>query len=263
MARLPRIHIEGALFYVTSRGDNERQIFKDKEDYSAYQQLLKKYQEQYGFKLLAYCFLPNHLHLLMELKEGLTVSEIMHDLNANYTKYFNARYGRKGHLFRERYKMKIIEKDHYLSMVITYILRNPLALGLVGKSEEYNYCSYASSDMGARPQVLDSEESLRSFAKRMAKKAVLGSEDFLRKVKEVNQRCLKARKAAHPVNRRFVLVGAAAVLILGIVTFHLYRTTMTRQFESEIDSYYKGVSHHLELEKQKVRVLEQRLGVRK
>ena len=238
----------------------------------------------------------------MELKEGLTVSEIMHDLNANYTKYFNAKYERKGHLFRERYKMRIIEKDTYILKTITYILRNPVALGLVGKSAEYGYSSYKSqvasytsqvtddspqSTMSNSPQVDMQEEmreigsrcrndaepviaseakqseELRSFAKKLARKSVLGSEDFLKKVEEARERCVRERKASHPVNRRFILAGTAVVLILGIVTFHLYRTTMARQFQSEIDSYYKGISRNLEMEKQKVKVLEQRLGVRK
>ncbi|MFZ2603854.1 MAG: transposase, partial [Candidatus Omnitrophota bacterium] len=67
---VPKIYIEGALYSVTSHGDNEDVIFKEKGDYEKYLELLKKYKEQYGFKLYAFCLMPNHLHLLFELKLG-------------------------------------------------------------------------------------------------------------------------------------------------------------------------------------------------
>ena len=56
MPRLPRIYLEKALYYVTSRGDYSQDIFKDREDYKMFLELLKKYKGQYGFKLFA--FLP-------------------------------------------------------------------------------------------------------------------------------------------------------------------------------------------------------------
>ncbi|MFH1442359.1 MAG: transposase [Candidatus Omnitrophota bacterium] len=144
MARIPRIHIEGALYYVTSRGDNNKEIFKEPVDYNMYLELLRKYKSQYGFKLFAFCFVANHLHLLIELKTGITISDIMHDLNANYTKYFNSRYSRKGHLFQERHKLVLLEKQAYLGKVSAYIHLNPVALGLAGKLEDYEYSSYVN-----------------------------------------------------------------------------------------------------------------------
>lgn len=149
MPRLPRIYVEKALYYVTSRGDYSQEIFKDREDYKMFLELLKKYKGQYGLKLFAFCLLPNHFHLLMELpKQGQAedkagiLSAVMHDLNSSYTKYFNGRYQQKGHLFRERYKAALVEKEPYLLKVSAYIHLNPKALNLSVEPGAYPYSSY-------------------------------------------------------------------------------------------------------------------------
>ena len=111
---------------------------------------LRKYKEQYKFKLFAYCLLPGHFHLLLEPPpqsehphKTEALSGIMHDLNTSYTKYFNGKYGRKGHLFRERYKATLVEKEPYLLKLSAYIHLNPQKLNLTSVPSQYPYSSYA------------------------------------------------------------------------------------------------------------------------
>ena len=103
MPRLPRVNVEGALYYITCRGIDNNSIFLADEDYRTYLKLLWKYKQEYGFKLFSFVLLANHLHLLLELRSGLTISEIMHRVNSLYTKYFNAKYSRTGHLLPVSY----------------------------------------------------------------------------------------------------------------------------------------------------------------
>jgi len=142
MARMPRIYVEGALYYITSRGVHKGTLFKDERDYRQYLELLNNYKAQYGFKLFAFALLPNHLHLLIELKEGTSISAIMHDVNSMYTKNFNTQYGRKGHLFQERFRAVLVEKEPYLSRMTRYIHLNPERLGLITELINYPYSSY-------------------------------------------------------------------------------------------------------------------------
>lgn len=149
MPRPPRIYLEKALYYVTCMGDHNQPIFKEQEDYAVFMDALKKYKEQYKFKLFAYCLVPEHFHLLLELpmkkeqpKPGI-LSNIMHDLNSSYTKYFNSKYGKKGHLFRERYKSTLIEKGPYLLKLSAYIHLNPQRLNLALGPGQFPYSSYA------------------------------------------------------------------------------------------------------------------------
>lgn len=252
MIRMPRVHIAAALFYVTARGDNKNNIFADPADYKFYLQLLRKYKQQYGFKLFAFCLLPEHLHLLIELRPGLTISEIMHDLNANYTKYFNGKYGRKGHLFRERYKLVLAEKSGYLLALTAYIHLNPVVSGL---TRDYEYSSYAAYVAGGprSAAVIDIEreieeveglhhgikyedclrgisgQQMASLGADLRKRQLFGSAEFLEKIKQeaanLGRQAQSGQaeiKKLHSVNRKFVFAGSMIIVALGLFTVYSY-----------------------------------------
>src|SRR5258706_15490314 len=124
MPRLPRIRLEGAIYYVTSKGSQEEPIFKEKADYEMYLNLLTKYKKEHKFKLFSYCLLPDSLHLLIETVEDGAISEIMHNLNSMYTKYFNNRHERRGHLFESRFRSVLVEKANHLAELTRYIHRS-------------------------------------------------------------------------------------------------------------------------------------------
>lgn len=253
---MPRIHIEGALEYVTCRGDNERELFHNPDDYRVYLALLRKYQGKYNFKLFAFVLLPTHLHLLVELGRGVTISQVMHSLNSNYTKYFNGRYTQKGHLFQERYRLVIVEKCPYLSLLTAYIHRNPSVLGLVNDPIEYLYSSCANYfqkgavhgevdlPIIARQEVLESlqgrdyqEVLMTSMGEQMSfqfhRKAIVGSEEFITEVQtQVGQQ--KVPSVSH---RKRVWTGSLAAVMLGTLTMVFYSTTIgvREHFRRELD----------------------------
>jgi len=290
MAKIPRTHIAGAIYYVTSRGDNEEVIFKDKEDYQKYLELLIKYKKQYGFGLFAFVLLPSHLHLLIELKKGLTLSDIMHDLNANYTKYFNGRYQSKGHLFQERYKMNLLEKSAQLLLyMIAYLHLNPKILGLVSDCKDYAYSSYplyigketqnlnyAALNMGNEiKEVLEylggknyakylesiPKTEIDTFSQDLVKKPILGSDEFIAKINlEIKERQLAVKPSSqlaseHKKNRRVILIGGLAILILGIFTFYLYAKTtlgLKEGFKEELKNKDMELAQRLAQQKIKI-----------
>jgi len=79
---------------------------------------------------------------LIELKNGVTISTIMHALNSLYTKTYNARYGKRGHLFQERFRAVVADKKTYLRELTAHIHSNAKRIGLVKESAEYVYSSY-------------------------------------------------------------------------------------------------------------------------
>ena len=259
MSRMPRVHIEEALCYVTSRGDHNQNIFKDKEDYTTYIELLKKYKQQYGFNLFSFVLLPNHLHLLIELKEGVTISEIMHDLNSSYIKYFNGRHNRRGHLLQERFKLTLIEKQPYLLCMTAYMHLNPCKLGLVPELKEYPYSSYSyylnlkteelknlkNEEPNLDEEIKEilsylaecqtyedfvkgfSEEDRQMLSERLYKRKILGTKAFKEKVREqITKYKRQAAGSRSQMSKRFVLAGGLAVLILGLVVGHFYRINL-------------------------------------
>ena len=108
-----------------------------------YLDILKKYKERYGFKLFAFALMPEQLNLLIELEsQDTTISMIMHDVSSAYTRYYNGRYVRKGHLFRQRFKSVVIEKEPYLLNLVRYIHTRPVQLGLVREPGQYTFSTH-------------------------------------------------------------------------------------------------------------------------
>lgn len=135
MARKPRIHYEGALYHVISRGNNKEFIFSKDEDKNIYLQTILRYKEKYDFKLYAYCIMDNHAHMLIEVGE-VPLSKIMQCIQQVFTMKYNKKYNRTGHVFEQRYKAILCNKDEYLLNLVRYIHQNPVRSGI---KEKLNY----------------------------------------------------------------------------------------------------------------------------
>ncbi len=138
----PRLCFEGALYHLTVRGNNREPIFGDDTDRHQYLRLLKRYKDRFRFTLHAYALMTNHVHVILEPAGGTTVSRIMQCLTITYTKYFNRRYGRVGHVFQGRFHSRLIEKDTYLLVASRYVHLNPVHAKIVRHPADYPWSSY-------------------------------------------------------------------------------------------------------------------------
>ena len=125
MARPLRIQYPGAVYHVTCRGNERRNIFRDDEDRTEFLRLLSLSLNIYSVKLFAYVLMNNHFHLLVETPLG-NLGEFMRHFNITYTGYFNRHNRRSGHLYQGRYKSILVEKEVYLSVLSRYIHLNPI-----------------------------------------------------------------------------------------------------------------------------------------
>lgn len=140
MARKPRIHYEGALYHVLVRGNNRSYIFRSKDNKEEYKTIISKCKKRYRFKLYAYCIMDNHAHLLIEV-EDIPLSKIMQGIQQVFTQYYNRRNRTTGHVFEQRYKSFLCDKDHYLLSLIRYIHQNPVRSKLTG-TLDYEWSSH-------------------------------------------------------------------------------------------------------------------------
>ncbi len=143
MARPVRIEYPGAVYHVICRGNNRQAVFRDDQDRKKYLERLSLYCEQKGVDLLCYCLLTNHVHLLLETPRG-NLSKMMQAFQTSYTVFFNKRHGRTGHVFEQRYKALLVDKDNYLLEVSRYIHLNPVVMGIVERPEDYRWSSYGA-----------------------------------------------------------------------------------------------------------------------
>ena len=143
LARKARLKADDAIFHIMCKSISEVTLFRDSEDKERYLKLVKKYKKLYNVKIYGYCLMDNHAHLLVDAN-GADISKVMHGINFSYAKYFNKKYEREGHLFKDRFKSKIVDNDRYLKAVSLYIHNNPTDIG------EFKDCpeKYAFSSLG-------------------------------------------------------------------------------------------------------------------
>jgi putative transposase len=142
MPRTARITVENGCYHIITRGNQKQSVFLEPYDYERYLSFIKKYKKKFRFKLYCFCLMPNHVHLVIELQNPPMLNRIMRGLNLSYTRYFNFKYKKVGHLWQDRFKSKIIEKDAYLLECINYIESNPVRAFLSSHIKEYHWSSY-------------------------------------------------------------------------------------------------------------------------
>ncbi|HEY7863567.1 MAG TPA: transposase [Thermoanaerobaculia bacterium] len=159
MARPPRLDHPGALHHVIARGNERKAIFRREIDRRVYLDLLARYRARYGFRLFAFCLMPNHVHLAIET--GHTpLSTVMLALQSAYAQRFNRRYERVGHLFQGRYKAFLVQSDSYLLTLLRYIHENPVRAKLVKSAELFQWSSDRRYRGHHAPAWLDIERPL-------------------------------------------------------------------------------------------------------
>ena len=156
MGRKPRIEFEGAIFHVWARRVDRWPLFVGDADYTRYVRLLERTVKQFGWILLSFCLMPNHIHLLVELRTP-TLAKGMHWLQGLYVRWFNDRHTRTGRLFEHRYEAQLVEDDLYFLTVAIYIEQNPVKAALCSTPEEWRWSSRGFATGGVCPPWLADE----------------------------------------------------------------------------------------------------------
>jgi REP element-mobilizing transposase RayT len=150
-----RVLIENVYYHVISRGNQKQKVFLEVGDFEKYLSLLKRYKIRFKFRLYAWCLMPNHVHLIMDVNKPSELSKIMQGLNLAYARWFNKKYGKVGHLWQGRFKSMLIQKDKYALDCINYIELNPIRANIREGPLDYRWCSYKSRTLGEIPTLLD------------------------------------------------------------------------------------------------------------
>jgi REP element-mobilizing transposase RayT len=135
------VHFPGGLYHVISRGNQRQSIYKDDEDYRRFQTLLSEVVKRYSITLYAYVLMPNHFHLLLEVSRA-PLSKVMQSLLYRYTRLYNQRYRKVGHLFQGRYRAILCDRDNYLMELIRYLHLNPVRAGMISDPSRYRWSSH-------------------------------------------------------------------------------------------------------------------------
>lgn len=168
MPRVPRRLGASGYMHVIVRGIGRQILFDERQDYLFFLSRLRRFCEETGVRLCAYCLMDNHVHLLLKDPEN-RAALLMKKLGVSYSYYFNKKHDRSGHLFQDRYLSEAIDTDAYFLTVLRYILNNPRKAGICA-TPEYEWNSYTAYgdpdsfvDTSLARELLGDRESYAAF----------------------------------------------------------------------------------------------------
>ncbi len=147
MPRKPRNYIETTFIHIMTQGINKSYIFNEDQDIKYYISAMYSNKDKYNIKIIAYCIMNNHAHILVEIRNIEKLSKYMQSINTKYAIYYNKKYNRVGYVFRDRYRSEAILSERQLNNCIQYIYNNPVKAKICIRPEEYPYSNYKFSNL--------------------------------------------------------------------------------------------------------------------
>ena len=143
MGRALRAATGGMVFHVLNRGNARARIFHKDADYEAFERILGEAKERYDMRVLAYCLMPNHWHLVLWPRHDGDLSRFMGWVTLTHTQRWHAHRGTggTGHVYQGRFKSFPVQADDHFLTVCRYVERNALRANLVKRAEQWRWCS--------------------------------------------------------------------------------------------------------------------------
>jgi putative transposase len=216
MARQARIVVPGEAHHVTQRGNRNMQVFFNADDSAAYKTLLAAHCKEAEVEVLAWCLMPNHVHLVLVPNDEDGLRRALGETHRRYTKHINAREGWRGHLWQERFHSFAMDEAHLLEAV-RYIELNPVRAGLAKKAHDWRWSSARAHLEGCKDGLVslqpmfnrvdnwqsyldeeNSEENIKNLHQHSRTGRPLGNAKFIGKLEAMLGRKLAAGQRGRP-----------------------------------------------------------------
>jgi putative transposase len=143
MPRKARLVIPKLPCHITQRGNNHQDVFFVDDDRRAYLAILKEQSDRYGLKILGYCLMTNHVHLIAIPSSPESLARAVGRTNWRYTQTINRLHGRSGHLWQNRFYSCALQKERLL-VAMAYVERNPVRAKINRNPWKYEWSSAAA-----------------------------------------------------------------------------------------------------------------------
>lgn len=137
MPRISRKDNSSPYLHVVVQGIGKESIFATNSLKSAYLDDLARFKDDYDVKIITYCIMINHAHILLRTPSVEAVIAFMHRVNTRFAGWYNKVNDRVGYVFRNRYLSQPIFDDRYVINCLVYIHNNPVKVGLVQNAADY------------------------------------------------------------------------------------------------------------------------------
>jgi putative transposase len=155
MPRVARGLADGMIYHVINRGNGRQEVFHKDDDFQAFITLLREAKEKHPVKLLGYCLMSNHFHLLLSPDQADDLSKFMQWLMTSHVRRYHRHYRSSGHVWQGRYKSFIVDNDRHLLTVLRYIEGNPVRICLIQSADEWRWSSHGERLNGTDGNIVD------------------------------------------------------------------------------------------------------------
>ena len=212
MPRIARVVVPGLPHHITQRGARRLPTFFCEDDYWLYYNLLSEWCANWKVEVWAYCFMPNHTHIVAVPHSDEALSRAIGESHRRYTLLINKREGWKGHLWQERFSSFVMDEKH-LYLGVRYVELNPVRANIMKYPWEYQWSSTRAYLAGKSNRLVSVETLLNQygdwkqylqeglsalqldrFRKHMRTGRPMGSEEFLIELEHKLSRELRPRK---------------------------------------------------------------------
>lgn len=141
MSRIARGLLAGQTYHILNRGNGGATVFHKHGDYQAFIELLGSAKARFPVRLFAFCVMPNHFHLVLQVETPGVLGPFMQWWLTSHVRRYRQHYGGSGHVWQGRFKSFPIQQDEHLLTVLRYVLWNPVRAGLVHQLREWRWSS--------------------------------------------------------------------------------------------------------------------------
>ena len=141
MGRTARASQGGFVYHVLNRGNGRADVFHNDDDYAAFVTLMQEAHEKVPIRLVGYCLMTNHFHLVLWPHGDGDLSRWMQWLMTAHVRRYHLHYKGSGHVWQGRFKAFPIQDDEHYLTVLRYVERNPLRANLVQQSQDWDWSS--------------------------------------------------------------------------------------------------------------------------
>ena len=164
MARIARVVVPGCWHHITQRGNRQQTVFFDDADRAMYFQFLARHAARNALRLVGYCLMGNHVHLIAVPSTETGLAKTMGRTHVDYARWFNLKRGETGHVWQNRYFSCPLDQTHQWE-ALRYVELNPVRAGLVRTAADWLWSSAQAHTGGPdRANILDLAEWRSAFA---------------------------------------------------------------------------------------------------
>ena len=151
MPRQARVSVADVIYHVINRANGRTTIFNTEKEYRHFVSLVKEARDLTDMRILGYCIMPNHWHLILYPQTDTQLSEFMSWLTSTHVRQYRTKTKTIGfgHLYQDRYKSFPVETNEYLQTLMRYVEQNPLRATLVEKAEDWLWSSLYIRERGS------------------------------------------------------------------------------------------------------------------